>query len=301
MMYKLLVGSQAMKLALGNKFWKTPVDHDYVVMRKEELPSSSSFNFSEEIPGFLYTDKKKKLEFFIAQNCPPLKEIYRRHIYAAEETASLNTLLIMKNAHKHFYMGKFRKSFKHLIDYSNLLKHVQLSEEDKQLSLEYRAWLIENAYNNDERLLHFPKLDKSKEQFFNDHVTYYVDHDWIHELVAIDDKPAYTKCLTGEVMFSNKLFNKLDYDSKVKMVLEESFVLALERCLVPMFHGETYLPAVTPSDAFQYAFVRVATNITSGDFRDFAADNFSDIWNIYQEKHVNYFKVIDEILKKCLI
>ena len=75
MMYKLLVGSQAMKLALGDKFWKTPVDHDYVIMRKDELPSSSSFNFSEEIPGFLYTDKKKKLEFFIAQNCPPLKEI----------------------------------------------------------------------------------------------------------------------------------------------------------------------------------------------------------------------------------
>ena len=121
-------------------------------------------------------------------------------------------------------------------------------------------------------------------------------HDYLHELVAIEDKPAYIKCLTGEVMFSNKLFNLLDYQSKINMVLEESFVLALERCIIPMFKGETYLPAITPEEAFKYSLTRVATNLSSGPFREFASDNFYEIYLEYQEQHINYYKVIDQLL-----
>ena len=121
-------------------------------------------------------------------------------------------------------------------------------------------------------------------------------HDYLHELVAIEDKPAYTKCLTGEVMFSNKLFNQLDYQSKINMVLEESFVLALERCLIPMFKGESYLPAITPLEAFKYALVRVSTNLSSGPFREFAADNFYKIYEEYEKNHTNYYKIIQRIL-----
>ena len=97
-------------------------------------------------------------------------------------------------------------------------------------------------------------------------------------------------------MFSNKLFNQLEFDKKVHMVLEESFVLALERALIPMFNGETYLPAVTPDEAFKYALVRVATNISSGAFRSFAADNFYKIYAEYEKNHTNYYKIIDQLL-----
>lgn len=289
-MKQLICGSKALRHWLGEKHWRTISDTDVLGY----FVDVDLFGYVEEAPNFIYTNFKERKEFINASLCEPLRKLIAMN--KDDTYLDLKSCLIMKNAHKHFYLGKYNKSFKHLLDYSNLLEHVQLSEDEKQISIEYREWLIEYVYYNDSRLLHFPKLNKSKEQFFNDRVTYYVDHDMIHEKVAIDSVPAYTYCLTGEVMFSNKLFKDLEFQKKVNMVLEESFVLALERALIPMFKGETYLPAVTPDSAFKYALVRVATNITSGDFRDFAADNFHTIYEIYKQHHTNYYSVIDELL-----
>ena len=289
-MKSLICGSKALRHWLGDSHWRVISDTDTLGY----FVDADLTGYKEEASNFIYTNFKERKEFINVSLCEPLRKLLERNV--DDTYLDLRSCLIMKNAHKHFYLGKYKKSFKHLLDYSHLLDHIELTEEETQLSLEYRQWLIQYVYNNDRRLLHFPKLNKTKEQFFNDHVTYYVDHDLIHEKVAIEDKPAYTYCLTGEVMFSNKLFNQLDFDKKVNMVLEESFVLALERAIIPMFNGETYLPAVTPDEAFKYALVRVATNITSGDFRDFAADNFYKIYKTYTDNHTKYYKVIDDLL-----
>ncbi len=286
----LIGGSTALKYWLKDESI-FPKDADYFCYRVD-CPFDLT-KFEESICNFLYTDKTNKREVFIVDNCPPLQWVLKNNIDSTY--MDLSNLLVLKNAHKHFYLGKYKKSFKHLIDYSRLLKCIFLSSKQKSISEEYSRWLIEWAYFNDSRLLHFPKLDKSKEEFFNNNIQIYIQHDHLHELVAIEDKPAYTKCLTGEVMFSNKLFNQLDYQSKINMVLEESFVLALERCLIPIFHGETYLPAITPEEAFKYSLVRVASNLTSGPFREFAADNFSQIYLEYQEKHLYYYRIINEL------
>lgn len=291
-MKQLICGSKALRHWLGSDHWREISDTDVLGYKV----SADLKGYKEESCNFLYTNFKTREEFIDVSLCPPLQKLIA--INKDDTYLDLKSCLILKNAHKHFYLGRYRKSFKHLIDYSNLLEYVQLSSEEKQISVEYRNWLVEYVYYNDSRLLHFPKLDKKKDQFFNDSVNYYVDHDHIHELVAIDEIPAYTYCLTGEVMFSNKIFNTLDFTRKVNMVLEESFVLALERCLIPMFKGETYLPAFTPQEAFKYALVRVATNITSGDFRDFAADNFYKIYQEYLDKHTMYYSVIDKLLKE---
>ena len=249
----------------------------------------------ESIPNFLYTDKKNKIEFFVVDNCPALRWILDNN--CDPTYIDLSNLMVIFNAHKYFYLGRYKKSFKHLMTYSRLFHtHIYLSEKQKNVSEQYNKWLIEYAYFNDRRLLHFPKLNKSKYDFFNDSIKYFLPHDDIHLAVAIEDRPAYTKCLTGEVMFSNKLFNQLDYQSKMYMVLEESFVLALERCLIPMFKGETYLPAITPNEAFKYSLVRCSTNLTSGPFRSFIADNFYKIYAEYEKNHTNYYKIIDQLL-----
>ena len=290
-MHVLIGGSVALKHWLKDESI-SPKDTDYFCYRVD-CPFDLT-KFEESICNFLYTDKTNKREVFIVDNCPPLQWVLKNNIDSTY--MDLSNLLVLKNAHKHFYLGKYKKSFKHLIDYSRLLKCIFLSSKQKSISKEYNQWLIEWAYFNDSRLLHFPKLDKSKNQFFNDSVKYFAEHDYLHELAAIEDKPAYTKCLTGEVMFSNKLFNQLDYQSKVNMVLEESFVLALERCLIRMFKGETYLPAITPEEAFKYSLTRVSTNISSGAFRSFAADNFDIIFQQYLNKYINYYKIIQRIL-----
>lgn len=271
-----------------------PKDTDYFCYRID-CPFDLT-KFKESICNFLYTDELNNREVFIVDNCPPLQWILKNNkdnIYI-----DLSNLLLLKSAHKYFYMGKYKKSFKHLKDYSKLLKLVFLYPLQKHISIEYTKWLIEWAYFNDPRLLYFPALNKTKESFFKSgSLVYYYDHDYLHQLVAIEDNtPAYTKCLTGEVMFSNTLFNALDYQSKVNMVLEESFVLALERCLIPLFKGETYLPAISSEEAFKYSLVRVSTNLTSGSFRAFAADNFYQIYNEYKQKHFNYYQVIEMII-----
>lgn len=282
----LIAGSKALSHWLGDQHWRPINDTDYLTL-------SIDCNVNLKSHTFLYTDFKNKQEYLIADLCPVLQHLIK--INKDDTYLDLSSCLIMKNAHKHFYLGKYKKSFKHLLDYSELIKHVTLTEEEKKLSLEFRDWLITYVYNSDKRLLKFPKLNKNKQEFFNDSIIYFVDHDHLHELLAIEAKPAYTKCLTAEVMFSNKIFENLTYLEKVNMVLEESFVLALERCLIPFLKGNINVPAISPEEAFKYSLVRVASNISSGAFRSFAADNFSEIYKIYKENHVNYYKVLNQL------
>ena len=85
---------------------------------------------------------------------------------------------------------------------------------------------------------------------------------------------------------------KLNYNEKVNMVLEESFVIALERCLIRLIKEDNpYVPAYFPDEAFKYALTRVSTNLTSGPFRDFAANNFLDIYNNFKANHRDYYKI----------
>ena len=83
------------------------------------------------------------------------------------------------------------------------------------------------------------------------------------------------------------------YDDLVwKMVLEESFVIALERCIIRLLKEDRPdVPAYSPDEAFKYALVRVATNLTSGPFRDFASKYFFDIYNNFRENHRDYYKI----------
>lgn len=274
-------------------------DIDYIGYYKDfdfnKFGGKDSFTTED---NFIYTNIKLKVEFIDVTNCPVLEALFLSN--NDPNYLDPKNCLILKNAHKHFYLGKYKKSFKHLMDYSLMLDLdiFFIYEPDFIISAQYRDWLIKNVYNNDERLTTFPNLNKTKDEFFTDGVNYYVDHDFIHEVVALKDKPAYTQCLNGEVKFSNKKFSRLDFEIKKNMVLEEAFVLVFERCLIPQFYGETYLPAFTPHEAFKYSLVRIATNITSGVFRSFAADHFISVYRKYEENHKDYYKLISKIIGK---
>jgi hypothetical protein len=78
-------------------------------------------------------------------------------------------------------------------------------------------------------------LYKKKDDFFNDHVTYVYDHDYLHELVAYPNKPIYTKCLKENetVAIDKEKFDKLSFDEQIRMFKEEITVIASERWLIP--------------------------------------------------------------------
>lgn len=292
----LICGSLALKHWLPN-YDRRINDVDYMGYKYQfDFDNFGGIDSFTTEDNFLYTNYKLKIEFIDITNCPVLQTLF--NLNKDKTYLDLNLCFLLKNAHKHFYLGKYAKSFKHLMDYSYIFHQgVFLTEQEISLSEEYKDWLIKNVYDNDERLLSFPNLDKSKEEFFTEHVKYYVDHDYIHQVVAIGDKPAYTNCLVSEVKFSNKKFLEQPQFIKINMVLEEAFVLAYERCLIPLLKGDTYLPATTPNEAFKYALVRVSTNITSGVFRDFAADNFYEIYNDYLKLYTDYYKHITKLLE----
>lgn len=127
-----------------------------------------------------------------------------------------------------------------------------------------------------------PKLDVNKVDFFKgDGITYIYDHDSIHEIVKCLNAPAYTffKEPNSEVFCSKELFFSVDERIRYFAVLEEAYVLALERSQIP-FRGK-----VEPEKSFNMALTKVCTSITSGWFREFAWENWHQVQQI---KDLNY-------------
>jgi hypothetical protein len=128
-----------------------------------------------------------------------------------------------------------------------------------------------------------PNLNQKKSTFFTDEVGYIYDHDDIHEAVKMLDKPAYQYYIEPgqEVKCSRELFDNLPDIVKLYGVLEESYVLALERAVIPL--------NVSADKAFEIALEKVCTSITSGWFREFAWENYDEVKKLYHDSYVNKF------------
>lgn len=103
---------------------------------------------------------------------------------------------------------------------------------DKELFHELKKHWQKEHGNKD-----FLSLKRSKDDFFNDHVTYYYDHDYLHELVAYPNPPTYTRCLKDgeDVLIDKERFDNMNFDDKIKMFREEITAIALERWIIPEF------------------------------------------------------------------
>jgi len=183
-----------------------------------------------------------------------------------------------------------------------------------------------------------PKLDTTKGDFFKvgagSRVQYIFDHDSIHESVARFvaaggpglGTPAYTLYKGGgEVMCDREKFFSLPRDLQLRGVLEEAYVLALERSQIPYGH-HTQMPyghhtctdrkcviggirrswniasqqiAPTPRQSFEIALEKVCTSITSGWFREFAWENYDDVEALFDMAYTSSFwaDVIDGRVK----
>jgi hypothetical protein len=121
-----------------------------------------------------------------------------------------------------------------------------------------------------------PSLKKSVEDFFDDYVEKKYNHDYLHELVAYHDKPLYTQLQrdASSAWCEKDLWDKLSNDDKIKCVAEEAQVIAIERFLVPSNWN------YAPRHAYLKALDKVCTTLCSGWFRDFAIDNYPEIFNL---------------------
>lgn len=133
-----------------------------------------------------------------------------------------------------------------------------------------------------------PKLNVTKKEFFSDdNITYVYDHDSIHEAVKHLDCPAYDKFKpdTTEVLTSMDLFFKMPRTWQLLATLEESYVLSLERAIVPF----NITDELGRKQAFDTALMKVCTSITSGRFREFSWENYHAVQAMYDQEYVERF------------
>lgn len=128
-----------------------------------------------------------------------------------------------------------------------------------------------------------PNLNQSVEEFFDDSVGKYYEHDWLHEMYAYEDEPMFTRIqpYAESAWCSKDLWDTLTHNQKVRCVAEEAYVIATERFLVP---NDWNYPSKL---AFFQALDKICTTLCSGWFRSFAIDNYPDIVSMYDSGRVN--------------
>lgn len=131
------------------------------------------------------------------------------------------------------------------------------------------------TYENQKKI----SLMKSKDDFFsNDGVNYIYDHDMLHELVSVLSAPAYKSFLMDgyDVYCDHAKFIQMDHARKCHAVIEESAVIALERGVFP-FNKQATIDSQEMQKLLCTALRKICTSLTSGWFRDFAYENYSDL------------------------
>lgn len=196
------------------------------------------------------------------------------------DVAGLEVLRALKESHK------YKKNSPH---FRKTMDDVLALRARVKLSKKMREWLkVREAetYN-----YNHPKLNGvGKGEFFSDDgINYVYDHDAIHLAVKHLEKPAYSYFQPdGEAVGTSKeMFKALPKSIRLLSVLEEAYVLSLERSIIPFnsFGNEALCKR-----AFEIALEKVCTSITSGWWRQFAWDNYHTVLGMYDQEYVTRFE-----------
>lgn len=290
----LVIGSQALSCHTI-KLNRKPVDWDLICSRAEMYKVCDRLGESpvqtSDSKHKIISSEYGQIEFELTEDSPSGK-IYHNlthttslpFLFGYEDDFSIAdpcVLFSIKKSHIHYP----RFWSKHIRDY-HLLKqivhndHLCAVTKIRRTETEIRLGKLKT-----------PSLNKSKTDFFKDKVSNRTFiHDEIHLIMADYDKPMfeYIKIDQDKVACSKqKFFEELSSTERTMCVLEEAYVIALERCIIPMLYegGEFTDPKV----AFDWAVMRICTTLCSGWFRTFAVDDWPRVQFNYDPKYVNKF------------
>lgn len=290
----LIIGSFAIIENLPNE--RIPKDIDLICSREEFLDIVKYTRLNLEVEKLQIKDSGAMLK---AKNYIPLEVTFLGEGQFAESNKLLISLCketkskaipyscnmiscisydiyaLMKETHK------YRKNSPHFLKTMNdlLFYHTQFNiEYFKYKYKDFYDLRCKETYNYSH-----PNLNQNKDTFFTDSVGYIYDHDCIHEAVKHLDKPAYKYYIEDscEVKCSKEKFDKLPEIVKLYGVLEEVYVLALERAIIP---NKTEV-----NKAFDIALEKVCTSITSGWFREYAYNNYFKVKELYHDSFIDKF------------
>ena len=247
--------------------------------------------FSYRYPGDFNNDQFIIDAEFTGRENPSSQLVYDyiletgEHEYGVDSSvdlfiANLDTLYMLKMSHRYKKNSPhFKKTMDDIIEFRKMGAKIP----DQGL---YQA-RMDATYGYSH-----PNLKRTKEEFFvtSGELKYEYDHDSLHEAVAHLDRPMYTYyAVDGEqVLSSRSKFEALPELQKIWGVLEESYVLALERSVIPF--------GTDPTEAFMMALEKVCTSITSGWFREYAWENYYECIEVFRDDD-SYVQKFNEAAK----
>lgn len=230
-----------------------------------------------------FTFNNKKIECLLADYQESF-QILLKSVNTAVTIASPELCYAIKRAHIHRANVKWEK---HISDYTQLSKiyhfHQPIPELPNMSIFEFsqlHSKALDEVLSPQRQV---PLYNVTKEQFFDDYVKKYVDHDWLHVVYAHKEQPMYTYLQDDPaIVYCNPAkWEQLTYNDKLKCVLEECYVIAVERFLIKdlLINKQTDLRDI--HKAFKASLIKVCTTLTSGFFRMFAIDNYYMLLNNY--------------------
>ena len=258
----MLVGSRA--IAHWNPGFKIRINSDWDII-------GSSGSYSEQVfRDILSIPKEDRIEWHHPSHLNNAVLIDMFNVYE-DQVCSPCGLAIMYRSHLH----RDHNWDAHITKYHKFI--LPLLENDLHLNdpiLLERIKLTKKTYPQGN-----PNLMQSNEMFFDDPVKKVYDHDFLHELYAYEDRPMFEKLKhkgeEGQAWCAKDLWQQLSQLQKLQCVAEETYVIATERFMVP--NGWNY----PTKKAFYFALKKVCTTLTNGWFRDFAIDNFPQVFELF--------------------
>jgi len=124
------------------------------------------------------------------------------------------------------------------------------------------------------------KLDKDKDDFFDDAVNRIYDHDSIHDSVAYGSEPMYVQTLKpGYTVSVDMAYIKaMPFEDQIKLYREEIYATALERLVIPSNYK------YSPMGAYFWAARRTITSLTRGWSSRFLIEN----WDVFRKPDCDY-------------
>lgn len=303
----LLIGSRALKLRCPQAIKREPGDFDFVCtldefhqwMEKESNKVNPTKVY--ELPEY---NKWIVESANVGSNCEfeiikpgTSNELLVDLVYGDKESVetslglvpSIHFLLSIKNTHR---FKKFESSmsgfWKCALDWHMMRRAGAVIKDEHLPMVKLRE---QETYS---KQIH-PRLNVNKENFFSNNGLGELpfEHDSLHEVVALYDRPAYTYYMEDgeQVKSSKKKFFEVSNDVRLAGCLEEALTLSLERSLIA--HPGVW----SPDYAFRFALAKASSSITSGFFRTYMFENIFEVINLYEKTSKDYYQKFQDGVK----
>lgn len=133
-------------------------------------------------------------------------------------------------------------------------------------------------------------LNKPISEFFStDMVARAMDHDELHDLIKFKDEPLFMKIQPDHSVAtcSKESFDKLNYDDQILLCLEEIYVTAMERYIIP---NNIYWRLAKFN-----AFKHLITSMTSGWYNRFLIENNERIMKYSKQEDTRWISLLQQL------